>query len=114
MGAETRFNYSAVGDAVNIAARIETCCKEVGFDILVSESTAATLSGYALLDAGALELRGRKGRNRCYAVVGDQAVAASPEFQELARVHAALVESLRRRAPACASKSTSPRPRQCR
>ena len=41
MGAETRFNYSAVGDAVNVAARIESACKEVDFDILVSESTAS-------------------------------------------------------------------------
>ena len=53
MGAEARFNYSAVGDAVNVAARIESCCKEVGFDVLVSESTAASLTGFALLDAGA-------------------------------------------------------------
>jgi adenylate cyclase len=54
MGAESRFNYSAVGDAVNVAARIESACKDVGFDILVSASTAATLASYALLDAGAL------------------------------------------------------------
>ena len=29
MGAESRFNYSAVGDAVNVAARIESSCKEI-------------------------------------------------------------------------------------
>ena len=45
MGAESRFNYSAVGDAVNIAARIESSCKEVGFDILVTESTASLIEG---------------------------------------------------------------------
>ncbi len=38
MGAETRFNYSAVGDAVNVAARIESSCKEIGFDILISRT----------------------------------------------------------------------------
>ena len=64
MGAETRFNYSAVGDAVNIAARIESACKEVGFDILVSEATATSLTRHAMLDAGALSLKGKSGRTR--------------------------------------------------
>ena len=63
MGAQTRFNYSAVGDAVNIAARIESACKEVGFDILVSEATATSLTRHALLDAGALNLKGKSGPN---------------------------------------------------
>ncbi len=51
MGAKTRFNYSAVGDAVNVAARLESCCKEVGFDILISDSTARSVQGMALIEA---------------------------------------------------------------
>ncbi len=94
MGAETHFNYSAVGDAVNIAARIESACKAVNFDILVSEHTARLLTGYALLDAGALELRGKSGRTRVYAVIGDQHIAASAEFAELEIVHRQLVQVL--------------------
>ena len=79
-----RFNYSAVGDAVNVAARIESACKEVGFDILVSESTAKSLPGYALLEAGALGLKGKSTRTRLFAVVGDERLAASsPQFAEL-------------------------------
>ena len=84
---------------MNVAARIETCCKVVGFDILVSDRTAAALSGYALLDAGALELRGRKGRNQGFAVVGDETVAKSPAFVALQTVHQKLVEAMQVRAP---------------
>ena len=94
MGAESRFNYSAVGDAVNIAARIESSCKEVGFDILVTDSTASLLKDYALLEAGALALKGKSGRTSIFAVVGDQRVAASAEFAELQAVHAQLVQAL--------------------
>ena len=40
MGSDSRFDYSAIGDAVNIAARLESATKEVGVDILIGESTA--------------------------------------------------------------------------
>ena len=40
MGSETRFDYSAIGDAVNLAARLESATKEVGVDLLIGENTA--------------------------------------------------------------------------
>ncbi|PZM11212.1 CHASE2 domain-containing protein [Rhizobium tubonense] len=97
MGAETRFNYSAVGDAVNIAARIESSCKEVGFDILISESTAKLLPDHALLDAGTLSLKGKKTRTKLFAVVGDQKVARSAEFVAMHLLHQRLVDALKTR-----------------
>jgi adenylate cyclase len=40
MGSDTRFDYSAIGDCVNTAARLESATKEVGKDILIGYSTA--------------------------------------------------------------------------
>ena len=40
MGSESRFDYTAIGDAVNTAARLESATKEVGVDLLIGESTA--------------------------------------------------------------------------
>jgi adenylate cyclase len=94
MGAKTRFNYSAVGDAVNVAARIESCCKEVGFDILISDSTARSVQGMALIEAGALPLKGKSNRTQILAVVGDERVAASPDFAALEVVHRQLTQAL--------------------
>ncbi|WP_283196438.1 adenylate/guanylate cyclase domain-containing protein [Rhizobium sp. AN80A] len=93
MGAESRFNYSAVGDAVNVSARIEGCCKEVGFDILVSETTAAALPHFALLDAGSLGLKGKSTRTRLYATLGDETVGLSATFALLETAHQALIDA---------------------
>lgn len=100
MGAEAHFNYSAVGDTVNVAARIEAACKEVGFDILVSESAARAMPDMAFLEAGTLALKGRRSRTRIFAVVGDERIAATAAFADLRFVHDRLVEALRVRSAA--------------
>ena len=40
MGSDSRFDYSAIGDAVNLAARLESSTKEVGEDIVIGYTTA--------------------------------------------------------------------------
>mgnify|MGYP000966006962 CR=1 FL=1 len=44
MGSESRFDYTAIGDTVNLAARLESSTKEVGKDIVIGESTAKACS----------------------------------------------------------------------
>jgi adenylate cyclase len=94
MGAESRFNYSAVGDAVNTTARIESASKDVGFDILVSASVAEKLPDFALLDVGSHALKGKSGRVGLFLLVGDGKLAQTPEFQQLRETHAKLFAAL--------------------
>jgi len=39
MGSSSRFDYTAIGDAVNTAARFESATKDVGVDLIIGEST---------------------------------------------------------------------------
>ena len=94
MGSERRFNYSAMGDVVNTTSRIESACKEVGFDILVSGETARLVSSFALLEAGDYDLKGKSQRVKLFALLGDEAFAATTTFKELAKLHAELLAAL--------------------
>ncbi|MDO8810702.1 MAG: adenylate/guanylate cyclase domain-containing protein [Gallionella sp.] len=45
MGSDLRFDYTALGDAVNLSARLEGVNKAYGTDILLSQSTANFVNG---------------------------------------------------------------------
>jgi adenylate cyclase len=94
MGSEIRFNYSAMGDVVNVAARIESTNKELGTDLLVSEEVATAVRGAALLEAGEILLKGKSRPTKLFALVGDETVSATAEFAELSRLHERLLRAL--------------------
>jgi adenylate cyclase len=94
MGSAKRFNYSAMGDVVNIAARIESATKSFGVDVLVSEDVCRAAPGMAFLEAGEILLKGKSQPSKLLALVGDEQLAGSTEFAELGRLHANLLTSL--------------------
>ena len=59
MGSDTRFDYTAIGDAVNTAARLESGTKEAGTDVLIGESTES-LCGYQLRQLEPMYVKGKE------------------------------------------------------
>lgn len=96
MGFEKRFDYSCLGDTVNVASRIEGACKPVGYSILATSEMAVQAQDLAFLDAGQVELKGMSGREPIKLLVGDEGLKSSHAFEELETLHAELVSALTR------------------
>ncbi len=93
-GSASRFNYSVIGDTVNVAARIEGETKTIDWPILVSDATARAVPNMATLPVGDLVLRGKSHQLAIHALIGDEVYARSPGFARIQASHSRLCAAL--------------------
>jgi adenylate cyclase len=70
LGSSHRFNYSALGDAVNLSSRIESLSKHYGIPIIISESTRKLVPDFAAIELDAVAVVGKTEIARIYGLLG--------------------------------------------
>ncbi len=97
LGSEHRFDYSVIGDGVNVAARLESASKTYGVAIVVGPATAAAVSQLALIELDFVTVVGRSEPVHVFGVIGDEGFKADPAGRELQVRHAAMLAAFRSR-----------------
>lgn len=103
VGSDQRFNYSVMGDTVNVAARLEGQTKDYAQTILIGESTYADAMTaindgqppMAFLELDLIALKGKALPQRIYALLGGAEMAESEDFQTLKAGQDAVLQAYR-------------------
>ncbi len=84
MGSDLRFQYTVMGDTVNVASRLEAQTRAHGLSIIIGSRTAAAVANQlALLEVESIRVKGKTEPEVIYTIAGRADVAKAPEFETL-------------------------------
>jgi len=83
MGSDQRFDYSVLGDCVNLAARLEGQSKSYGVDIVIGHATHDLVPELATVPLDFIQVKGKTEGVHIFALMGDEQVAVDEGFLSL-------------------------------
>jgi len=97
MGSDFRFNYSVLGDTVNLASRLESRTKDYRLPMVIGSRTAEAAKGrFAVMEVDLILVKGKKQPEAVFTVLGRAEVEHDPRCVELRDLNAQMLARFRR------------------
>ncbi|MEM8650905.1 MAG: adenylate/guanylate cyclase domain-containing protein [Pseudomonadota bacterium] len=96
MGSNNRFDYTALGDTVNLASRLEGQSKPYGLPIVIGFNTAELMMDeLAIYEIDLIRVKGKNEPAQIYALAGDAEFAQTDDFKAFRAMNKAMISAYR-------------------
>jgi adenylate cyclase len=97
MGSDFRFNYSVLGDTVNVASRLEARTKDYRLSMVIGSRTADRAQGkFATMEIDLIQVKGKKQPEAVFTVLGRAEIENDPRARELRELNAQMLAAYRK------------------
>jgi adenylate cyclase len=97
MGSDFRFNYSVLGDTVNVASRLEARTKDYRLPLVIGSRTAEKAKGkFATMEIDLIQVKGKKQPEAVFTVLGRADLEQDPRCRELCALNAEMLARYRK------------------
>jgi adenylate cyclase len=96
MGSDFRFNYSVLGDTVNLASRLESRTKDYRIPMVIGSRTAdGAKKKFSVMEIDLIMVKGKKQPEAVFTVLGRSEVESDPRCRDLREVNAQMLARFR-------------------